>query len=77
MTLELSESAINEIKKHFGKDYPDKLYISKIVVNGQKHAILFSTVSVGELFSSTVNKETGVSKLFLDIEQEIETNANR
>ena len=77
MTLEQSESTINDVKKYFGKDYPDNLYISKIVVNDQKHAILFSTVPVGELFSSTINKETGAKKLIVDIEQEIEINADR
>lgn len=73
MVIELEEKDIESIQKHFGN--PKKLNVYNIVVNNEKHALLFCNCTIGELFSS---KNIGELKpLLIEVESEKEFNVKR
>ena len=74
MAIKLDKDAIESIQKHFND--PSTLHVARIVVNNEKRALIFSTVPVGELFSSTTDKKKGTKSLIIDIETENEINAD-
>ncbi len=71
--IELDEKDIESIQKHFGN--PEKLNVYNIVVNDEKHALLFCNCTIGELFS---NKSALPKHLLkIEVESEKEFNAKR
>lgn len=68
MVINLKEEDIEAIKKHFGN--PDKLHVAQVIVNDEKHALVFSNCTIGELFSS---KNIGELKsLLIEVESQKE-----